>query len=684
MIAFYYVLLLVAVSVLASSPSGTYAPGKSQCPASSGLREGNDISKSEKEWIQERHEKTDAALRDYLDNANLTDFDVDDFFDNQNRSVNIAISVSGGGYRAMLSGAGMLSAFDNRSEVDNSPLAGLLQSLTYIAGLSGGAWLLGLLFFQNFPSITEVVLENPNDVWNLTESRQLVNMTSYWQLAKLGWNVAWGDYEGALTHLNNYYPHQNLLGIGNDISAKKKAGFVTTITDYWSRGLAYQLFPKGKNNHEVASTWTDIRNLSSFKNHNTPFPLVTALGRRPDTITYNLNSTIVEFNPFELGSFDKSLNSFTDIKYIGSSVNNGKLNGLCYQGFDNAAYVVGTSSSLFNQFLNTLVCDDCNTLSWVFKPILRRLLNKLSKLYFDVAPYKPNPFYKSEYADSKNIANNETLFLFDGGLGGEVIPLLSLATTHRALDVVFALDNSEKYPNGSSLVAAYERQFSDQGRHSLMPYVPGEETFLKQNLTAKPVFFGCDASNLTDLVKDDVVPPLVVYFANRPFQYWSNTSTFKLSYNDTEKKGMITNGYEITTRFNSSLDLEWQTCVACAVIRREEERQDIEQSEQCQKCFERYCWDGSVSTSSKPYYRPVNFTLDGLTNASMTLWDNANLYIEVSNDTTVSTVALDVDNGDSSLWSSILLNFKRSTSGAGTVSVPSAYIFAALLAAVLV
>lgn len=630
--------------VMARSPTGGYAPGRVQCPSNtkSFMRQANSISQDEKDWVEERHAKTDLAIAEFLQNSNLTDFDLESFMDDAEQSINLGLAFSGGGYRAMLLGAGQLAAFDNRTNDVSSTkgLGGIFQSSTYLAGLSGGAWLVGSLALQDYPSIDEIVFENPDDVWNLTTTRQIINQTSIFSIVT---PIIFGNYEKALTHLNNYYSSRGSdEGIGKEMQAKQNAGFVTSLTDYWGRGLARQLFPRGKNNFNSASTWSDLRNSSSFKNHDQPFPLLSSLARKPESVTYDLNSTVVEFNAFEMGSFDYSLNSFTDTKYVGTQVRNGRpVNGSCVEGFDNAAFVIGTSSSIFNEFLNTLVCDDCHTLNFVLKRIVKHFLDKLSKVYFDIATYKPNPFYRSEFANSDDLTHNETLFLMDGGLGGESIPLSSLMTKERALDVVFAMDNSDKWPNGSSLVSTYKRQFSKQGASTICPYVPGESTFLKSNLTAKPTFFGCEASNLTNLTKGDVVPPLVIYIANRPFEYWSNTSTFKMLYNDTEKKGMIKNGFDVASRLNNTLDDEWQSCVACALIKREQERQDIEQTDQCKKCFKRYCWDGTTY-DAKTYYKPVNFTKDGLTNDSMDLWNQADAYTAVSNDTTISTWLLDI------------------------------------------
>ena len=76
---------------------------------------------------------------------------------------------------------------------------------------------------------------------------------------------------------------------------------------------------------------------------------------------------------------------------------------------------------------------------------------------------------------------------------------------------------------------------------------------------------------------------------------------------------MISNGFEIATRSSGSLDDEWAACVGCAIIRREQERQGIEQTEQCKRCFENYCWDGTIY-KGEPLGE--NFSDDGLTNSA--------------------------------------------------------------------
>ncbi|KEF53887.1 uncharacterized protein A1O9_10289 [Exophiala aquamarina CBS 119918] len=85
---------------------------------------------------------------------------------------NIAIAASGGGYRAMLNGAGVLAAFDSRTEnaTGVGKLGGILQSSTYFSGLSGGSWLVGSIYVNNFTSVQAIQNDNTSNLWNLEDS----------------------------------------------------------------------------------------------------------------------------------------------------------------------------------------------------------------------------------------------------------------------------------------------------------------------------------------------------------------------------------------------------------------------------------------------------------------------------------------------------------------------------------
>ena len=130
------------------------------------------------------------------------------------------------------------------------------------------------------------------------------------------------------------------------------------------------------------------------------------------------------------------------------------------------------------------------------------------------------------------------------------------------------------------------------------PKVPDTNTFINLGLNNGPVFFGCDASDLSGS------PPIIVYLPNAPYVYNSNVSTFDLEYNDTERNAIVSNGYNLATQGNSTLDEQWPTCVGCAILSRSLDRTGTKVPDVCRKCFDRYCWSGKTDSSKPKSYVP--------------------------------------------------------------------------------
>ncbi|GMM44674.1 lysophospholipase [Pichia kluyveri] len=609
MLAHFAATLILTSIVNAWSPTDSYAPGIVDCPSyldeddyntdnrTGFLRRANGISDLEEKWMQERDNITIEHLKEFLRDTNLknTDSYLDDIVSNSSARIpRIALSFSGGGYRAMLCAAGEIAGLDNRTVGTDSHGLPILEAASYISGLSGGSWFVSSLVYNNWTSVQEIIDQTGDDdaIWDLDHNI----------LAPHGINIVkdasyWDDLD-------------------DQISQKRDAGFEVSMTDPWGRGLSYQFFP-GLDDKGASMTFSGLQDWEIFKNHSIPFPIVVSDGRTPGNKIINGNSTVFEFNPFELGSYDGYVDTFVDLKYVGTPMDEGKPsgNGSCWAGLDNTGFVFGTSSTLFNQFLLQLNTTDLSGLAYT---AANHLLQDLSKDENDIAPWHPNPFFNSPWGSSEHIISNDTLFLVDGGEDSQNVPLYPLLQESRGVDVIFAFDNSadtdENWPNGASLVSTYERQFNSHSANVSFPYVPTIDTFLHNNLTAKPTFFGCYASNLTSLMEETnttYVPPLVIYIANRPWSFNSNTSTFKLSYDDDEKLSMIKNGFEISTFNNLTIDDNFSTCIGCAILQRSKERMGEPLGDECKSCFDEYCWDGSTYTYPENASQPNDFTTTG-------------------------------------------------------------------------
>lgn len=146
------------------------------------------------------------------------------------------------------------------------------------------------------------------------------------------------------------------------------------MTDLWSCGLAYHFltgrgesravdttttqenFFTNDTTHGAGILWSQMTKIPTFEKHAFPLPIVVAnslapgfdkLRPSPDLF---LNATQYEFTPWELGSYDPSLSSFVDVRFLGTPLINGKPanSSSCVTAFDQASFIFGTSSSLFN------------------------------------------------------------------------------------------------------------------------------------------------------------------------------------------------------------------------------------------------------------------------------------------------------------------------------------------------
>jgi len=266
--ALFFAILLVptiAAPVARDSSSSPYAPTSAACPSTPLVRSATGISSLESNYFNTRLAKASVSLASWVSST-------DPGFATAKLPV-VALTTSGGGYRSLLTGAGVISALDNR-EASQTALSGLFQALTYQAGLSGGSWLLSSLAANNYPTVSSL----RDNLWGPAFQRGLIDPGS-----------------GLISYAEAI---DDIIG---DIEAKKTAGFPPTLTDPWGRLLSYQLLQAGDGG--VGDTLSGVTKVSNFVSYNVPYPIITALGANPQQCPPPPNAIQYEFHPYEMGSW---------------------------------------------------------------------------------------------------------------------------------------------------------------------------------------------------------------------------------------------------------------------------------------------------------------------------------------------------------------------------------------------
>lgn len=509
-----------------------YAPITAVCPTTPLVRPATGLSSSESTYLAGRKAKASVALKAWLQKTNPA-------FPTTTLP-SVALTNSGGGYRALLSGAGVIQGLDSRDS--NVGTSGILQGLTYHAGLSGGAWLLSSFAGNNYPTISSL----KNSLWKSAFAETLL-------------------VPNGLLSITAY------ASITDDIRAKQAAGFPPTLTDPWGRLLSYQLL-KGTDGG-VATKLSSITTFSNFTSQNVPYPILTALGVQTSTgqCLPAPNAPNYELAPYEFGSFDSGVSAFTPTKYLGTSLSNGvPTKSTCIQNYDNLGYALGTSSNLFNEACIPVGQTVLNS------DIINALIAIVDKAHQvgtreEYAVY-PNPF--KNYARSSLVSTQSELSLVDGGEAHQNNPIFPLLQPARGLDVIIVNDNSadsNNFPDGSEILQTYQQ--SIPAGLTRMPFIPPVSTFTAQGLNKRPTFFGCD----------DPATITIVYLPNVNYTFPSNEPTAKIEYTPSETDGMVANGVQIVTKGG---DPQWPMCLGCAFLKKTGGTLPAA----CTACFNTYCY----------------------------------------------------------------------------------------------
>lgn len=382
------------------------------------------------------------------------------------------------------------------------------------------------------------------------------------------------------------------------VNTKRYAGFPIGVVDLWGRILSYHFlsgsnpdnFFNGTAPHGINQTFSGFVNLTCFKNHTLPFPVLTTLPQLRDSRHTNFplvpyNYTRYEITPYEFGSYDPFLSSFIPTKNLGTKLSAGlpEDQSKCCAGFDNAGFIMGMSSNIFTAY------------KWLLDFYFNLRRNLPIGTPEILTALVPNPFRglgTKDYFEKED----EQLHLIDGGLGNEVTPYHPLLVRARKVEVIIAIDGTadfNNFANGSSVIHSAQRAALYPSVYKF-PKVPMNVTkFTTQGLVERPTFFGCEEFDA----------PLLIWIANSaPIDGStpvSNRTTLQLTFPLNQTQAMMKESIDVGTRgFPSQSTLSkgkfkdplWPACLSCAIVDRARGRLGVAREGLCSSCFNRYCW----------------------------------------------------------------------------------------------
>lgn len=579
---------------------------------------------------------------EFLSSLDLVHFSPQLYHEIEAKPPVIGLALSGGGYRSMLTGTGFIKQMSDWK---------LFDSLTYVSGLSGGSWILMDLITHDFEvdlmltdwnlndgllqGIPDFVVRQKDLVSGIEESdlteeallkrdwsgfdneefrefREILDMeVAFFDeemndegLGKRGLNpllrlrqLLFDDDDEVKEPLKKSLEDKNdtaqikswksvkriiqfYIDLHMEVRPKKVKGFPVSFTDYLGKAFIRNLGNNVTNMLNGSSFSRLFRESKSFKDFKAPIPIVVANCKNE-----RLKNVIFEFTPFEFGSWNPLLRLFVKLEYLGSRIRSGKAER-CVKNFDDVGFITATSSSIFNNaliYIWNMTAKSSRETVKAIKTIMGLFglemagtdssdvrSSTLDQIKADYAVYHPNPFFNYPGVDSI-LTNNDHLYLVDGGEDGENIPLRPLLIPERKVDVVLILDSSsdnQNFPDGRKLKNVMN-QLNPEKAWSF----PELEFPLKH-----PLAFGC-------FDKDH---PLLLYFSNGQHSYRSNTSTFKIVYDESEIGKMLNNGREV---FSSDFDEHHRNCLGCLLIKRTLDRSAyLSEPSFCRDCYDEYCF----------------------------------------------------------------------------------------------
>jgi len=491
----------------------------------------------------------------------------------------VGIALSGGGFRAANTAAGVLSAFDSREGLDN-PANGLYQTMALAAGISGGSWALS------------AASADPSQSWSETAERWRDGMEE--GLLRRGTQnlpEMLGFWQSSVQGLHNMRPADAPLATMSDLMAPTTASSLGVPLDI-GRG------PMAESDPSDPATWGQPLSIT----------VVQAMGERGvkeaiDTCSYDYSSEqgLWEFGVWDDGTFAPGFWGFGPSNESVLATKNPGGDTTCWGGITTIPWKMATSGAVWNgavykdNFYPPL--ETCrNSSSWILKLLCVGLqydvfrLNVTDSKQFRITdpPALPIPNYPAP----------RELFAMDGQ-PCEGIPIAPLLEPVRELDIILAVDatspwiqsiqDPRSFPEGDTL---QQTAFYALGQGLPFPDMPLLKDFVEDpELLQKNTVFGCFNASV----------PAVVYIPHRNVTYSRddvNLYVGEAQILPADQVEMFNNGRAMVS------EDKFQRCLLCLsqakfMQRRGEGAEDREAFEAtleslgkpCEGCIDQ-CWSG--------------------------------------------------------------------------------------------
>lgn len=312
----------------------------------------DELHPEEKDWVTQRLLKTGPKLASFIE-QNLFALDP-----SARTDLKVAIAVSGGGKRSLFNAAGVTSSLAQ---------AGVLDLATWMAGSSGGSWLLGGVYGASLgkeglidpatfisarmPDLTKAVFDGTfraNDI-----------LTNFGINGLASLPVAPFAFQASAATTTANILCQSELKFQSPATKASQAGN-PALGEYWGRALAYQMLGASFQDGGMGLTMSGLLTDGLLGNHQAPLPLMLLQNAQGSAFRF------WEVSPFDVGVHKGDVHVSYPTALLGTDA--ADTNKRCTTQSDQVSWLMGMSGWIFplaqeyrDGTLQSVVCGEAGS-----------------------------------------------------------------------------------------------------------------------------------------------------------------------------------------------------------------------------------------------------------------------------------------------------------------------------------